>query len=415
MVKTALERSVSAVVRSGRCTGCGGCSLVSSRVTMHETSDGFVRPRVDPTRTPEDKAEASRFNRMCPGVRVTAPPIEPGGKSHDLFGRYHSVWRAWAVDDEIRNAGSSGGVLTALGSWLVESGQVSTVRGVSAAPGAPRRSVPVRIMTRDEALAAAGSRYAPVATLEGASLDPTAALITKPCEAVAARALTRSAREDDVELQDPVLLSFFCAGTPSQRATDSLVRKIGLEPDRLTSLRYRGEGWPGHFTATDVDGQRGELTYAESWGSHLGRDLQMRCKLCVEGTGEAADVAVGDFWDTDDKGYPLFEEQDGASVAIARTVRGHKLLMDAAEAGVIVIEPIELDQLVPVQPLQVKRRRTLPGRLLGRMLAGYRTTRYPGYGMLKGLLSGNPVIYRTAAGTFVRSLRARLRGQSADR
>ncbi|PPG43449.1 hypothetical protein C5C17_02215 [Pseudoclavibacter sp. RFBA6] len=270
--------------------------------------------------------------------------------------------------------------------------------------------MPVTITSRRQALASAGSRYAPVAALDGVELDASTAVVAKPCEVAAARALS-----DDQGGESPVMLSFFCAGTPSQKATDSLVRKIGLEPDELTRLKYRGDGWPGFFTATDTAGKTAALSYSESWGSHLGRDLQMRCKLCVDGTGEAADIAVGDFWDTDENGYPLFAEQDGESVAIARTQRGHQLLLQAAESGAVVLEELDLDLVVPVQPLQVKRRRTLAGRLLGRRLAGYQVPKYQDYEIWSQLLVGGLVIWKTAAGTFLRSFKSRVKAGSPDR
>lgn len=376
---------------------------------MQESVDGFLRPVTEAGRDVSSREASQRFDRICPGKRVVAPLVEVGGDEHEIFGRYVSVWRAWATDPEIRDQGSSGGVITALAAWLATTGQTSSVREVSASSNAPNRSVPVRIMSREEALGAAGSRYAPVASLEGASLAGDTTFVGKPCEVVAARAL--SASED----AQPLMMSFFCAGTPSQQATDSLVRKIGLDPNHLTSMRYRGDGWPGYFTATDSSGRRESLTYAESWGSHLGRDLQMRCKLCVDGTGEASDISVGDFWEADDAGYPLFAEQDGESVAIARTARGDDVLRRAAEAGAIAIQEVELDQLVPVQPLQVKRRRTLPGRLLGRFFAGYRVPKYSGYGLVARLIKRAPLNAKTAAGTFVRSAKSRLRHRSADR
>lgn len=407
--KSTLARSIERVVSSGTCSGCGACTLLADAVSMRESPDGFLRPVVDAQRDTSSRAANKTFNRICPGKRVTAPTVERGSTEHEIFGRCVSVWRAWATDSEIREQGSSGGVLTALAAWLASTGQTSSVREVAVNSGAPNRSVPVRIMSREEALGAAGSRYAPVASLEGASLVPDTTFVGKPCEVAAARALTID------EHAAPLMMSFFCAGTPSQHATDSLVRNIGLDPDNLVAMRYRGDGWPGYFTATDSSGRTESLTYAESWGSHLGRDLQMRCKLCVDGTGEASDIAVGDFWETDEAGYPLFAEQDGESVAIARTRRGDDVLRRAAEAGVIVIEEVELDQLVPVQPLQVKRRRTLAGRLLGRFFAGYRVPRYPGYRLTSRLLKRAPLNMKTAAGTFLRSTKSRARGGSADR
>lgn len=407
--RSSLARSIGRVVSSGNCSGCGGCTLVSDGISMQESADGFLRPVIAPGQVATSREATERFDRICPGKRVIAPPVEVGGSEHEIFGRYVSVWRAWALDPKIRERGSSGGVLTALSAWLSSTGQTTSVREVSADAASPNRSVPVRIMSREEALEAAGSRYAPVAALEGASLAPDTTFVGKPCEVAAARALMSD------EGVAPLMMSFFCAGTPSQHATDGLVRKMGLDPHDLTAMRYRGDGWPGYFTATDASGRKESLTYAESWGSHLGRDLQMRCKLCVDGTGEASDIAVGDFWETDEAGYPLFVEQDGESVAIARTKRGDDVLRRAAQAGAIVIEEVSLDRLVPVQPLQVKRRRTLAGRLLGRFFAGYRIPRYSGYRLVSRLLMRAPLNAKTAAGTFLRSAKSRLHGGSADR
>ncbi|MFC3398999.1 Coenzyme F420 hydrogenase/dehydrogenase, beta subunit C-terminal domain [Microbacterium amylolyticum] len=377
---------------------------------MRESADGFLRPVAENGHTKSSRDTIKQFNRVCPGRRVSAPVVEEGGSHHEIFGRYISVWRAWASDPEVREQGSSGGVLTALTAWLADTGQVTSTQAVAASTCAPNRSVSVRITTRQEALSAAGSRYAPVAALEGTSLSSENALVGKPCEIAAARAITSESQGSA-----PLMLSFFCAGTPSQHATDSLVRKLGLETNNLMSMRYRGGGWPGYFTAIDPDGREESLSYAESWGAHLGRDLQMRCKLCVDGTGEASDIAVGDFWETDSAGYPLFSEGDGESVAIARTHRGDDVIRRAAEAGVIIVEEVTLDDLIAVQPLQVKRRRTLAGRLLGRRLAGYRVPHYPGYSLAPHFTKRAVLNLRTAAGTFLRSVKSRVRGRSADR
>jgi coenzyme F420 hydrogenase subunit beta len=177
------------------------------------------------------------------------------------------------------------------------------------------------------------------------------------------------------------MLSFFCAGTPSQHATDRLAQTLGTEVDEVAELRYRGNGWPGNFAVTDRAGNTASLSYDESWGRHLGRALQWRCKLCPDGVGEDADIAVGDYWDADENGYPLFENQQGRSVAIARTRRGHQLLMDAAAAGAINLRAAKLRTVAGIQPLQVQRRSTLLGRLAGRLLAGKRIPYYSGYGL----------------------------------
>src|SRR5699024_5989573 len=146
--------------------------------------------------------------------------------------------------------------------YLVEAGHARAVRGAAMGSLQPTRTVPVRIMSRDEALAASGSRYAPVSTLDGLN-DSYDAVVGKPCEISALRRMQPESEGG------PVSLSFFCAGTPSQRATRSLIAKLGIDPDAATTLRYRGNGWPGDFTVGDGT-TVARVSYDDSWGKHLG-------------------------------------------------------------------------------------------------------------------------------------------------
>jgi coenzyme F420 hydrogenase subunit beta len=405
-----LDRSIKSVVRNGNCSGCGACALLSARVSMSLDDAGFMRPQVDRAITvnpARDRQEGSLFNRVCPGRRLDAE-LAGDRKEHETFGVFVSSWRAHAADAEVRYSGSSAGVLTALTQHLLSTSTITAVIAAGPSTSQPTRTVPVRIQTREESLRASGSRYAPTSTLTSYSLSSTAeALVAKPCEVAAARQLHRELGKDEGEM--PPLLSFFCAGTPSQRATETLIESLGATPDKITDLRYRGRGWPGEFVASD--GVREVATsYDESWGKHLGRQLQWRCKTCPDGTGESADVAVGDFWKADDRGYPLFEDSEGSSVAIARTARGHDLLMAAARSGLVILEPVDLDEVARIQPLQVSRRRTVGVRLLAQLLTFRRIPRYRGFGLAKRIYRYPQLAFRTFLGTLRRSWRDRLTG-----
>jgi coenzyme F420 hydrogenase subunit beta len=238
--------------------------------------------------------------------------------------------------------------------------------------------------------------------------DDIDAVIAKPCEISALRRVW-SARSSDAA-DSPVMLAFFCAGTPSHRATTSLITKLGINPDTVTSLRYRGNGWPGNFTVSDKTASA-SITYDQSWGQHLGRDLQWRCKICPDGTGEDADISVGDLWRADAKGYPLFDDAPGESVVIARTQRGHEILQAASDAGVIALQPLDLDEAQKVQPLQYARKQTLAVRLFARVLAFRRIPRYKGYQLLSRALSAPRLSAKTLLGTLIRSWRDRVDGR----
>lgn len=405
VTKNPLAKQINRVVESGNCTGCGACALLSPGVEMKLDGKGYMRPNVDLDLVDVSRMSATKFKQVCPGVGIRARSAVPGGKVDPVVGPYFSAWQSYALDENTRHAGSSGGVLTALTSWMLEQGKYSEFVGARAAPEAPSRTVPVRIMTRAEALESAGSRYGPVANASLFQAEAGQGFIGKPCEASAVRQLLESSQSPEI---GPIVLSFFCAGTPSQTATDALAEEIVGKRAKIASLKYRGDGWPGRFMVRTADGRSGWRSYEESWGQTLGRQLQTRCKLCVDGTGQDADVSVGDFWNVDGRGFPLFEDDGGNSVAIARTQRGHQLLVEAAAEGIIALDQVDLSRLTVIQPLQRDRMSTIPGRLLGRRLAGKPVPRYTGYGFVRRIVRNPKGNLRAVVGTWLRTVQGRM-------
>lgn len=392
-----LRREVERVVRRKNCSGCGACAALFPGVSMELDAEGYLRPALEANR-PVSAEEAELFRAVCPGV-VVERKAEPGIHYHPIFGSYVEVWEGVATDAEIRRLGSSGGVITALSDWLLASREVAGVSAVAPDRSSPMRSVPVRIQSREDALGAAGSRYAPVAALDAKFAgDNAGALVGKPCEVAAACAAGRALGQS----VSPLRISFFCAGTPSQWATESLVNELEVDPTALVELRYRGNGWPGEFTVRETGQTAKSMSYEASWGNVLGRTLQPRCKVCSDGTGELADISVGDYWATDEHGYPSFVSGDGNSVVIARTARGATTLRRAIEAGVLTLTPMALDGLVEVQPLQVERRRSLAGRLLARAVLLHPPPRYRGFHLVRLSLRYPLSFARGFAGTLAR-------------
>lgn len=369
-----LDEAISEVVGADNCSGCGACCLMDPGLSMALDRDGFLRPVRRDGQATADAEQVATFESTCPG-RIVSSPRPHGASRHPQLGSYLESWVVWAADSESRHRGASGGSLTALSTWLTETGRVNRVVGAAAAPE-PRRTISVTIIDKATALSAAGSRYAPVATAAVPGvLDPRGAVVAKPCEASALARMTAGRPE----AERPVILSFFCAGTPSQHATDELVRELGVEdPGVVTGLRYRGCGWPGDFTVTTPEAEH-RMDYRTSWGDRLGPSVQWRCKICPDGVGESADLAACDYWETDERGYPLFEEGDGRSGLLVRTERGREVLHAALEAGVLLGEPLAAEKIVAVQPGQTWRRENLWGRLVGARLGGRKVPRYRGF------------------------------------
>lgn len=383
-------RDIRTISASQLCSGCGACAGVAPhRYHMVDVSAVGRRPRlVDAagggcggTKEP-DQAERAAL-AACPGagLRHTFDEADPGldRSLRRSWGPVFEVWEGHAADPAIRRAGSSGGAATALALWALERGGMHGVLHTAADADRPYLNRTVLSRTREELAGATGSRYAPASPCEGLPRVKEApgpcVFIGKPCDAAGAQ----MARRNDPALDEKLglVIAFFCAGTPSTQATLDLMREVGVEdPSTVTSLRYRGNGWPGEWTVrwrAEGEEREARLSYAESW-DFLQRSRQWRCYICPDHTGELADIAVGDPWYR-----PVEPGEPGSSLLIARTRRGVEMLRRAAEDGYVTLTARDSTLLPRSQPNLLRTRGRLWGQLLSLRLAGEPTPRYKGF------------------------------------
>lgn len=372
---------------------------------MAPDAAGFLRPVQSAALDP---AQEAALTQICPGLGQTV--VAGGRPDHPLWGPFLAMSKGHAADPALRHAGASGGGLSAMALWLLDSGTVDAVLVTEADPDNPLGNRTTLVRDRAGVLAAAGSRYAPASPLAGlrARLIPGArhALVGKPCDVAAFRAL--AAQDPALAQAVPVVLSFFCAGTPSLTGARRVVERMGADPAAVRAFRYRGMGWPGLASATLADGTVRQMSYAESWGKVLSAHVQHRCRICADGTGTAADLVFADAWEADADGYPLFEEAEGESLIVARTALGADLLAGARAAGRLVAGPFDPAGLAAIQPGQRSRRQGLLGRLAALWLLGRPVPRYRGLGLRAAARQGGPrVVWRNFLGMARRALRRR--------
>ncbi|KAA0233261.1 MAG: hypothetical protein JJLCMIEE_02321 [Acidimicrobiales bacterium] len=360
------------------CAGCGVCAYLDpDAIRMVDDVDQGRRPLVlgdARSRSHQDAFAA------CPGRGLAhRDGLEKGAFIEELlpaWGPVLEVYEGYAADHEIRAAGSSGGVGTALAlHCLVEHGMQGVLH-IAARPDIPYLNETVFSTDRESLLAATGSRYAPASPCDRLDLIEEAAgqcvFMGKPCDVAAAAAAgtlrPRLARNTGLTL------AIFCAGAPATRGTLEMLEQMGIPPIDVRSLRYRGNGWPGKATVRYQVGEDeavATMSYAESWGGVLQQRRPWRCHVCADHTGEFADIAVGDPWYR-----PIEPDEPGRSLVLVRSERGRRLFAAALASGCIVADQVAPSILPQSQPNLLRTRGALWGRMLAARAIGVPVPEY---------------------------------------
>jgi coenzyme F420 hydrogenase subunit beta len=406
--------SIEDVVGWQLCTGCGACAyLEPDRYQMVDIPAHGKRPIVRPAAPGETGWALS----ACPGA-LLEHSYDKASLQYDrdlepCWGPVMDVHEGHATDEHIRKAGSSGGLATALALHAIDSGKAAGVLHTSMDENRPWLNRTTYSRNRDDLIATTGSRYSPSSPCERlkdiVDAPGQSVFIGKPCDVAALSQVQRTDKE--LARKTIVKIAFFCAGTPSTAGLEALLRREGLPHlSRLRSLRFRGNGWPGRWTAEweadDGATASASLSYGESWG-YLQKYRQWRCHICPDHSGEFADISVGDPWYRE-----IGDEESGSSLIVVRSEEGRRYLQSALESGAVELTRVSEPALLPAsQPNLVAARGALWGRVLAMALARCVLPTYKGFPMYRfwwGELDARSKIM-SIMGTMKRIIRRKLK------
>ncbi|HLV31775.1 MAG TPA: Coenzyme F420 hydrogenase/dehydrogenase, beta subunit C-terminal domain [Chitinispirillaceae bacterium] len=396
-------KTLQKVDESQLCIGCGLCVGLSNSVSakMAEGSDGFLHPIVD-----NSTIDWNKIKKACPGLYVGDDKIKMQTEYEAIWGPFKEMRQGYAVDNTIRWLGSSGGGITALLLYLLESNTVDAVMQTG-----PLKSNPTRIgtflnSTKEEIVRCASSRYCPSSPLskigEVIQCNKKFAFVGRPCDVSALRRYMQI----HPELQEKiiVLISFFCAATPSFRATEIVLKELGVTSnEEIDEFWYRGKGWPGFATVVAKNGNNAFMSYQKSWGDILSNHAHFRCKICPDGIGILADVVFADGWETKN-GKPVFNEKDGKNLIIIRTDKGEDVIRGAVKDNFLNTKSFDLEKLAHIQPSQKEKRVIIGARLLALRCWFMKYPKCINLSVYKNLIKHNKGIFKNFAGTFKRIL-----------
>ena len=375
---TAIE-SLHKIVEDGMCLGCGLCAALSGdAIKMARGSDGDLRPFASDDFT---QAQMALVNEVCPSLRLEGLPEAIGKQApyqDVVWGPYHEMSLGYAREAEIRHQASTAGILTMMAIYALDKGLVDGILHVRASDSRDNHPANFGIATisrtADEVKQASGSRYGPTAALlnieEVLACDEVFAIVAKPCDLNALRNLAH--HDSRVNARFQYWFTMLCGGFQPDEAFRSFLQEHELHDRGLSEVRYRGYGCPGPTSLTYEDGRRHEFHYLDFWGEDESQwSMPLRCKICPDGIGEAADLVAGDAWEGASPDRYESETDLGFNSVITRTAKGAALYEDAIKEGYIVkSEIVDCDYMSSVQPHQVVKKLAGQARAEGLRKAG---------------------------------------------
>jgi coenzyme F420 hydrogenase subunit beta len=382
MANLTFSRLQAEVIQAGICTHCGTCAgLSGGTVHMVETDAGPL-----PMTTSEQVSLPPLAYDACPGKGIDYPRAY-----QTIFGRLPENWLAgpcrqvmvgYAVPDEIRRRGASGGVITRTLLHLLDSGRITGAVVLQQGHPRPWLAQPVIARTAEEVMAASQSVYVPapvnVILPEMIAFPGRLAFVGLPDQVASLRQL-QAAGHPGAQKVDYVLGPY--VGTAIYLAAiESYLRSNGIASlEQVVELQYREGEWPGNLYIRTRSGR--ELRAKKFYYNYLIPFYITQASLqAVDFTNELTDISVGDAW------HPRYEAQgEGFSVVMARTAQAEGILQEMRERGMLVLDDMSLDEALAMHGhmLDFKKRgafiRNQWRRTLGRGAPtyGYRTAQIP--------------------------------------
>jgi coenzyme F420 hydrogenase subunit beta len=303
------------VVTSGLCTGCAGCIIACPHdVLAYDDSGGHYKPfQTEEGTGPGDCTHGERgctsCTRACPRFRAWEPEADTF-----LFGRAREVGEvegiskdiilARAIDPEIHKLGQDGGLVSAILIWALEHGIIdAALVSYLEGDGTSWKAVPGVARTREEVLAAAGSRY---------TYSEKLALVGMSCQS--SMPVMLSARKaGKVARHFALNIGLLCSKTFDDAIFEELFEaKYGLHKQDMVKMNIKGvfQIWMRNGDYHEVP-----LKECHAW-------TREGCKQCPDFAAEHADISTG--------GIGAFNDW---TLTIVRTDLGREIIVKMLEDG----------------------------------------------------------------------------------
>jgi coenzyme F420 hydrogenase subunit beta len=322
------------VLAKGLCSACGACTNLCPYIDMVKGRAVLIEPC--------GLSEGKCYD-FCPRAYVDVPSLDRlvfGSYRRDLaLGSNISVMKARAKESEVRSTAQYGGVVSALVTYALETGEIDAA--VLAKSQDKISAEPTIARNRKDVFECAGSKYIVCPTVAEV-LEATKqvkgkiGVVGTSCQITAVRKMQASNFEVEAD-KIGLLIGLFCTWAVSPDAYGYIrdlvgsakVMKIDVPPP------------PANIFVIQTEAKRIEVPLDE-----VRKFIMPACNVCFDMTNELADISVG-----------TVEGEEDWNTVIVRTKKGEKILQGAIDAGIIETNPLEKDRLKHLCEASLTRKR----------------------------------------------------------
>ncbi len=348
------------VVNADLCTQCGACTSMCPHQNIEMVRDEHFRFY------PLIKSEEPCINRckslcveVCSGVHEDPSlwkrePIVPKDYEEYCTGPVIETLIGYSTDMKIRSRGTSGGVVTGLLVYLLETGKIDGALIIGSNNTEPSRHDIFIARTRAEIESAWGSKYYPMPIGEHfrnlISHRERFAVVLLGCHMRALRLMER--RITPLKRSIVLRIGLICGYCSGYKATADQALEWGMTNlTQIGRVDYRDGKWPGNVRIRE--GARDEQTLIYNFLGRLPFTTNQRCMVCSDLMNETADITLGDAWLKE----LTAKKDEGWSVLTIRTARAKDLIYCARRDGALFLEDADTSRLIQSQdkPLRYKK------------------------------------------------------------
>ncbi|MGM9680872.1 MAG: Coenzyme F420 hydrogenase/dehydrogenase, beta subunit C-terminal domain [Eubacteriales bacterium] len=301
------------LAEENQCTGCSACASICPKQCIHMEPDveGFLRPVVE--------KDSCVYCGVCQKVCPILSPLHPSSPSET------SAYAAYNMDADVRKQSSSGGVFTALCTWILDRGGV-----VFGAVYDEDFTVRHRMLDRKAELwRLRGAKYAQSDLAD--CFSQVKACLTHgqhvlfsgtPCQIAGLQKYLGKSWET------LLLVDVVCHGIPSPAVWKHYIRyrsendANGARPTAI-NLRSKETGWPGYSIRFDYEGHPSYTVqnFHDPYLRAFVGDLCLRpsCYDCkFKGIARTSDFTLADYWGIEEQ-VPVLHDGNGTSLVFVHS------------------------------------------------------------------------------------------------